>query len=207
MKPQLAYDAIALEYGGSTVFLRPSLRAATRLERLHGGFPELLRKIEEFDTQTIRQVITAAACSEAAAPLFSYAAAQPLKAFMQACIGPVYALVIALHMIGGSDEPASHDTKPVAWADLYADLFKLATGRLGWTPETAWTATPSEILQALEGHADWMVMLHGSADDDQTSPTEEQRKQNADLGLDPEFDRAGLKRLKSLSKMREGMAL
>jgi len=28
---------------------------------------------------------------------------------------------------------------------------KLATGRLGWTPEQFWTATPAEFLIAVEG--------------------------------------------------------
>ena len=56
-----AYDEIALKFGEHTVFLRPSLRAAIRLERMHDGFPALLNKIEEFDTRTVWSVITAAA--------------------------------------------------------------------------------------------------------------------------------------------------
>ena len=83
MKPQLAYDAIALEYGDHTVFLRPSLRAAMHLERLHGGFPELLRKLEEFDTFTVWQVITAGAGKSATDALFGYVATQPLSGFIE----------------------------------------------------------------------------------------------------------------------------
>lgn len=74
MKKRLARDEIVLDYGGSAVVLRPTLRAATHLERLHGGFPELLRKIEEFDTLTIWHVITAAAGREATDGLFDHAA-------------------------------------------------------------------------------------------------------------------------------------
>ena len=47
---------IAVAYGGNTVWLKPSLRAATNLEALHGGFPALLSKLHEFDTATIRVV-------------------------------------------------------------------------------------------------------------------------------------------------------
>ena len=56
-----------LAHGGITVRLRPSLRAARRLERLHDGFPALFRKIDTFDTLTIRAVIPQAATDWTAA--------------------------------------------------------------------------------------------------------------------------------------------
>ncbi|WP_161492652.1 hypothetical protein [Pseudophaeobacter leonis] len=51
--------------------------------------------------------------------------------------------------------------------------------------------------------------IHGSAEEEQANngPTPEQRKENAELGLDPEFDRGGLAALKELSAMREGMII
>ncbi|AUQ62855.1 hypothetical protein [Phaeobacter inhibens] len=182
------------------------MRAATRLEALHNGFPALLAKISQLDTTTLRNVISYAATDQdAAQAVLRSMAGSSLQGIQQACLGPVYALVMALTLTGSDDEPASESTKPVAWADLYADLFKSATGRLGWAPQDAWNATLPEILLALEGHADWMNVLHGSAEEDQDGPSDEQRQQNEAQGLDPEFDRSGLMALRELSGMRVGM--
>lgn len=209
MKSQPAYDAIALEYGGNAVFLHPSLRAAIRLERLHGGFPELLRKIEEFDTLTIWHVITASAGKTATDDLFGYAATQSLSGFAQAAQTPCFELVAALLPEAPEAAPtAPRNTDPMPWSEVFSELYKIATGWLGWTPETAWNATPQEITDAFDGHMTMLKAIHGSADDEQATngPTPKQSKENEALGLDPEFDRAGLAALKELSAAREGMA-
>lgn len=209
MKPQPAYDAIALEYGGNAVFLRPSLRAALQLERLHGGFPELLHKIEEFDTRTVWHVIKVSAGMAATDELFGYAATQPLSGFAEAAQAPLFELVAALlPEVPESDGTAPRNADPMPWSEVFRELFKIATGWLGWTPETAWNATPQEITDAFEAHIAKLKAIHGSADDEQgdNGPTPEQREQNEALGLDPEFDRAGLMALKELSAAREGMA-
>lgn len=206
-----AYD-IPLAYGGDTVWLRPSLRAATRLESLHKGFPALLTKIQQIDTNTLREIITHAATDRSAAQTFlSRIAGKPLCDIQQTTLGPALALVAALMMPMPEDEDtapnAAPNAKPIAWADLYADLFKMATGLLGWPPETAWEATMPDILHAFEGHTDQLKAIHGTGDEeDNAGTTPAQREANLKAGLDPEFDRAGLLALKSLSTQREGMA-
>lgn len=207
MKTQLAYDAIALAYGGNTVVLRPSLRAAIQLERLHGGFPMLLRKIEEFDTLTIWHVITAAAGKEAAAPIFAHAAAKPLKSFKRAAQEPCIALVAAFFPTTPETDAAKPTTaKPTPWVDLFKELYGFATGWLGWTPETAWHATPQEITDAFNAHIAKLKAIHGDGEES-TGPDQEQRRENEALGLDPDFDRAGLRALHDLATLREGMAI
>jgi hypothetical protein len=210
MRTQPAYDAIALEYGGNAVFLRPSLRAAIHLESLHGGFPDLLRKIEEFDTLTVWHVITASAGRTATDDLFGYAATQPLSGFAQAAQAPCFELVAALFPKtpeGETTAPSNGD--PMPWSEVFGQLYKIATGWLGWTPDTVWNATPQEITDAFEGHMSMLKAIHGSAEEEQANngPTPEQRKENVELGLDPEFDRAGLAALKELSALREGMII
>ncbi|WP_323784619.1 hypothetical protein [Thalassovita sp.] len=208
MKPQLAYDAISLEYGGNAVFLRPSLRAALRLEQLHGGFPELLRKIEEFDTLTIWHVVKESTGMEASEPLFAYVAAHPLKDFQKAAQGPCVELVAAFFPEAPETTTKQPSTAaPTPWGELFKELYGFATGWLGWTPESAWNATPQEITDAFTAHVAKLKAIHGDAEDADTGPTKEQRRHNADLGLDPDFDRAGLRALKDLSEMREGMAI
>lgn len=207
MRPQLAYDAIALEYGDNTVFLRPSLRAAIYLERLHGGFPELLRKIEEFDTLTIRQVITVSAGTEAAEALFAQWAHLPLADFHAATQTPCFELVAAFFPENPKTDAKQPDTaNRTPWRELFQELYGFATGWLGWTPETAWNATPQEITDAYAAHVTMLKAIHGDAEEAERRQTPEQRKQNIELGLDPDFDRTGLIALKDMSVLREGMA-
>ena len=196
---------IALAYGGNTVWLKPSLRAATHLEALHGGFPALLSKLHEFDTATIREIIRYAAPDRAAAQtLLKALSGASLHTVQQVTLAPAFALLQALMTpvsakITGEASKAPV-AKAVAWADLYADLYKLATGWLGWTPDTAWNATLSEILNAFDGHIDQLKAVHGGGEEQGASAptmTKDQRQANIDAGLDPDFDRAGLHALKA----------
>ena len=90
--------------------------------------------------------------------------------------------------------------KPVTWLEFYADLYENATGWLGWTPNQAWNATPTENCRAYAGHVAKLKAIHGSGEEDkqlsQKSPDPEQAARNVAAGLDPEFDRAGLNALK-----------
>jgi len=200
-----AYD-VPVAYGlGSKVWLRPSLRAGIQLEALHNGFPKLLVKVQQGDTATMREIVTYAATDRGAAnDLLNAMAGATLASVQQALIGPAFALLTAL-MTPDTRKDQGEATKaqtgkPMAWADLYADLYKIATGWLGWTPETAWNATLPEILQAFDGHIDQLKAVHGTAEDDTNSTpamSAEQRQANIDAGLDPEFDREGLRALKA----------
>lgn len=199
-----AYN-VALEYGGHTVILRASLRAATYLEALNNGFPALLTKVTQGHTGTLRQIILNSATDRSAAQsLLDAMKGAKLIGIQQALIAPAFALLTALmtpDLATGQAEAAKAPTgKPVAWADLYADLYKIATGWLGWTPDTAWSATLPEILHAFDGHIEQLKAVHGSADDDATETpgiSADQRQANIDQGLDPEFDRAALHALKA----------
>lgn len=202
-----AYQEIALEYGGNTVFLRPSLRAATRLERLHDGFPALLHKIEEFDTGTVKAIITYSADRQDAERLLNHAAKQPLLGFVQAAQSPLFDLVTALlpNAPDITDDQAAPTTgNSMPWAEVFNDLFGLATGWLGWTPQTAWQATPQEITDAFTAHIAKLKAIHGTADDEGEakphSKTEHQKI--VEQGFDPEFDRAGLFALKDMGTFK-----
>lgn len=197
-----AYDVITLSHGGNTVRLRPSLRAATHLERLHDGFENLFKRVDQFDSATIKAIITTAATDDKAAEdLLKSAESLPLRGFISATHAPVIALCAALIPAPSDDDqkPATPG-KPIAWSTLYKQLFQIATGWLHWTPDAAWNATPSEITQAFAGHMIMLKAIHGAPDDqdnDTTTMTPEQRAENEAAGLDPEFDRQGLHALKA----------
>ena len=181
------------------------MRAGIQLEALHNGFHKLLVKLQQGDTTTLREIVTYAATDRGAAhDLLNAMAGATLASVQQALTGPAFALIGALMTPDtrkDQGEAAKATTsKPMAWADLYASLYKVATGWLGWTPETAWNATLPEILQAFDGHIDQLKAVHGAAEDDTNATpamSAEQRQANIDAGLDPEFDREGLRALKA----------
>jgi hypothetical protein len=198
-----AIDEVCVDYEGIIIVLRPSLRAATYLERLHDGFPNLLEKVEQFDSTTIRLVVQIASIDKIAAQrLMSESRCNPLSGFVQATQGAILELCGALmpHAPEIEEPVASKSaTKPMAWSDAFRELYRIATGWLGWTPEQAWCATPSEITEAFSGHIAKLKAIHGSDEvenDPHDSKREAQRQRNVEQGLDPEFDRAGLQSLK-----------
>jgi hypothetical protein len=205
MTTRLASD-IVLRHGTLAVTLTPSLRAATLLERLHGGFPALLERVQAFNVTTIIEIINVAAPT--AGPILEALRNAPLRTIRDVTFGPIVQLMSALMMSGddtgndtGNDTPAkpAPSGKPVAWADLFAQLYKIATGWLGWTPATAWAATIQEITNAFDGLIERIKATSGTTAEDEAEAanTTEQREQNEALGLDPEFDRAGLQSLRA----------
>jgi hypothetical protein len=199
MHPLACKDTFKLSHGGHTVRLRASLQAAIRLERLHGGFPNLFRKVAEFDTHTIKAIIATAATDQNAADTFLESLdGAPLHPFQRGAQGLVVGLCAAFF----PPEPSPKDEnatsrKPMPWSDAYAELYRIGTGWLGWTPAETWAATPTEIVQALEGKMAHLTAMNGGADTNPSGTTDEQRQANIAAGLDPDFDRAGLHALKA----------
>ncbi|WP_348646541.1 hypothetical protein [Ensifer sp. ENS01] len=183
--------------------LRPSLRAAVTLEAAF-GFPAMFRALEEGNLTTISEIILAASVSrQDAAAFLGGNLGRPLSPFIGAARIPLAELVSMLMPAPVQrleTTAAAPSGKSVAWADFYADQFEKATGWLGWTPEAAWTATPTEIDRAYNAHIDKLKAIHNSSENDKQAeklPDPEQAARNVAAGLDPEFDRAGLRALKS----------
>jgi hypothetical protein len=194
-----AYDEIVLEHGSNAVILRPSLRAASALERSHDGFELLARHIDEFHTGTVREIImTAATDRKDAAAFLSAMSRLPLRRFVEIAQASVARLFMGFLPAVESDTKPSPDTKPMPWREVHRALFRTATGWLHWTPEAAWNATPTEINEAFAGHVAMLHAMNGGADDKPADrqPDPEQAARNEANGLDPEFDRAGLRALK-----------
>ena len=197
-----AYEQVTLAHGGNTVTLRPSLRAAVTLEARY-GFPAMFRALEEGSFTVISDIImTVANCGDdAAAFLRSEAAGRSLSSFIGPARLPLAELV---SMLMPAPDPNATSARPsgksVLWSEFYADLYENATGWLGWTPEQAWNATPTEICRAYAGHVAKLKAIHGSGEDDKPTdkaPDPDQAARNVAAGLDPDFDRAGLRALKA----------
>ncbi|AEH79573.1 hypothetical protein SM11_chr2319 [Sinorhizobium meliloti SM11] len=197
-----AYEQVTIAHGkNNTVTLRPSLRAAATLVDRH-GFPALYRALDELNLTIISEIIlTASEYRQDAAAFLSVLPGRPLFPFLLAVRQPLAELVSMFQPAPDPKaKPSTGKGKAMTWAELYAALYDHATGWLNWTPETAWNATPTEIDRAYNAHIDKLKAIHGSADDKPTGdkqPDPEQAARNVAEGLDPEFDRAGLRALKA----------
>jgi hypothetical protein len=196
-----AYEEVRIAHGGSTVTLRPTLRAAVTLEARF-GFPTLFRALDEGSFTIISEIIRVSKfeSSTDAAAFLSSQCGRPLSPFFQAVRAPLTEFV---SMLTPAPDPMARKTlgsgKPMPWSDYYAALYGQATGWLGWTPEQTWNATPTEIDRAYAAHIEMLKSIHGSeTDKKQADP--EQAERNIAAGLDPEFDRAGLQALKSMGR-------
>lgn len=196
---QPAYEC-TIRHGHLAVTLRASLRAAIALEQAF-GFASLFQKVHDQSFTAYRAVIEAAATDrrEADALLRSLSRV-PLRGFMageQARLMDFCAALLPHAPEGERQEPENDPSKP--WAELFQDLYRLGTGWLEWTPSETWNASPSEIIAAVEGHSEKLVALAGGAGQETRTVQgdKSQREANIAAGLDPEFDREGLNRLKA----------
>ncbi|MDZ7874357.1 MAG: hypothetical protein U5N27_15230 [Rhizobium sp.] len=196
-----AYEQVTLAHGGNTVTLRPSLRAAVTLEARY-GFPAMFRALEEGNLTIISEIIhTASSTVQDAAAFLAGIPGKPLSPFIGATRIPLAELV---SMLMPAPDPKAKQvrtsSKPQPWPDFYADLYESATGWLGWTPDQAWNATPTEICRAYAGHVAKLKAIHNGGEDDKSTekaPDPDQAARNEAAGLDPEFDRAALRALKA----------
>jgi hypothetical protein len=179
-----AYEQVTIAHGGNTVTLRPSLRAAATLVERH-GFPGLFRALDDLDLTVISEIILAGSTNrqDAAAFLFSQAG-KPLFPFFIA-VRQSLAELISMFMPAPDPKAKVSKGKAVSWAEAYAGLYGYATGWLGWTPEAAWNATPTEIDRAYAAHLDMLKAIHGSAEKEQPAhdPLEEVTESEAQSGL------------------------
>jgi len=197
----LAREDIRLAHGSHTVRLRPTLRAATRLERLHNGYGPLFDRLAAFHIGTVHEIIRTAATDPDQADRFlaSFAAA-PLQRLAEITQAPLADLITGF-LLPQSSKGDTGQGRAVPWSEAYAQLFRFGTGWLQWTPQETWNATPDEILEAVEGHIGKLKAIHGAADDDEAEHTQDdytadRLHQIAEQGFDPEFDREGLHALK-----------
>lgn len=202
MNPLARSSEVTVRHGSHVVTLRPSLRAAMTLERLHDGWPGLLSRLSQFSLADVQALIRASAVSGAPAEALLHSFENRPLAEIKAAVAEPLAELVALFLAPldtiTDDAPASAPAKPKPWSDAYAELFRIGTGWLGWSAADTWAATPAEIAQAFEGKVSMLKAIHGAGDEEPTTtgPSEEQRAANVAAGLDPEFDRAGLRALK-----------
>lgn len=158
----LAHDDIAVTIAGETVYLRPSLRAAMRLERRY-GFAQLYRDIQDGKLSTYAAVI-----GEFTA--HPYLETNVWDAGLDALRPKLIAFLLAL---AGTDDDASDAPKSdgpmIPHREYFTRLYRLGTGWLGWSPEVTWNATPAEITEAYKGRVAMLRAMLGSPEQEAKS--------------------------------------
>lgn len=207
MLPAACLEEVTISHAGCSVTLRPSLRAGKALERLYDGWSNFLNAFDQFRLTAVQALIRVSAVSQVAAEtLLSSLAATPIRTINAVLEPPCVALLrMFLDVAGGENaqdgQPAKSAGNMLTWADAYAELYRIGTGWLGWTPAETWAATPTEISEAYKGKIGMLQAIHGGADrePDQTSVeyTPERLKEIDALGFDPAFDRQKLHGLKA----------
>ncbi|CDM57625.1 MULTISPECIES: hypothetical protein [Rhizobium] len=188
-----AFEEVTIAHGGDTVTLRPSLRAAATLEARF-GFAALFRALDEGNFTIISEIIlTASIKRQDAAAFLGGNFRRPLSSLFPAVVGPLAEFVSMLQPATDPKAKTTNPGKAVAWAEFYRDLYEKATGWLGWTPETTWNATPTEIDRAYSGYIAKLKAIHGSAEQDK--PAHDPREEVSD-----EEARNGLSKLKANAK-------
>lgn len=164
---QLATDEIALELSPlGPVWVRPSLRAAYRLERRYGGFDKLLSAVSQGNVTAIFNVIGEA--TGRSNDWLSAIKGKALAPIIESLKAPLIRYVLALAGIDPERPRKNSGGTGTTYAEHHEKLFRLATGWLGWSPDDAWNATPGEIMNAYAGRAEMLKAIFGDGGSDGT---------------------------------------
>ncbi len=137
--------------------LWPSLRYAIQLERRPGSFGQLIRDVMDGSLTAAVEIIEPH-CDLDFLPNRVFDQMDKLQA-------PLLQYIAACAGVDRDDAPkAAKSGKPaksVPFRDYLEDLYKKATGWLGWTPQDALDATPAEIVLAYQGKLDMLKAIYG----------------------------------------------
>jgi hypothetical protein len=181
---QLAHET-TFTVGHEVIRLRASLRAAIRLDRRFGGFDKIAKAILAGNLSVMSSVIRE--CSEYKtdiADLLDCGGSLSIEMAVDHIAGPLLDHVVTLTGVdpGAPAKPQSGEVMP--FTEYHAKLFRLATGWLGWTPEAAYNATPTEITEAYKGRLELLSAVFGSGDkgEDVEAGDEDARRQLNAIG-------------------------
>jgi hypothetical protein len=159
----IASDRVCLTLGGELVALRPTLRCGLRLAARPGSFAKLVEELQEVSLGAALFVLRDFDRS----PLLSTyvmdagleAVCAALVPFVVDCAG-IDPDAQAKPTVGLDAEVTS-----VSFGEHLANLYRIGTGWIGWTPQTTLDATPAEIAEAYKGRVDMLKAVFGGGDD------------------------------------------
>jgi hypothetical protein len=158
--------------------LRATLRAAYSLNKKYKGFGNLARAITEGSFTAYQDIITVGCSDRAALREFNRPFTAPGADFTplaEAILANREELIEFVAVLAGATEEVVADEasdERISFEEYHTQLYRHATGRLGWTPAQTWEAKPSEIINANEGRlafvAEILGAIFGKQDDGST---------------------------------------
>lgn len=149
--------------GHESIRLRPTLGAAFRLEQKYNGFHNLFNLCVGGRLSAVADVIREGSGQPSALAdyLDSVEGDQPLMVSLDLIIPQIATFLLTLAGDEAHDDLTRHKEtiEIVTFLEYHTKLYRLATGWLGWTPETAWNATPAEILEAQKGRVEMLKVV------------------------------------------------
>lgn len=164
-------EEIIIVLAGEAVELRPSLRHAIRLERREGSFRQLITDINEGSLTAAFDIIAPHADDAALLENRIFDVLENIRPALLEYVVSCAGLDNAGQPSGEAEQKSGKEEKPRSFADYLQDLYRHATGWLGWTPEQALNATPAEITLAFEGHIQMLRAVHGAAEPEKPKDT------------------------------------
>lgn len=157
-------DDIIIRLGGEAITLRPSLRFAMRLDRRPGSFGALSREIMEGSLSAAVEIMR----DHTDMPDLP---TRIMETGLPRLTTPLLNYVMGVAGIDMDDAPANDHGKPtkqrpnIPFSEYLANLYRLGTGWLGWTPQETLDATPAEILEAYKGRLELLRAIFGSKEE------------------------------------------
>ena len=153
-------EEIVVMIAGEEVQLRPSLRLALQLERRPGGFPKLIKDIDDLTLSTMADLI-------AEHDPHPFVLNRVMDAGLANLREPLLRYVLALAGVDPeqAEKAAASKGRTVPLGAHLVDLYRIGAGWLGWTPEATLDATPAEITEAFKGRQDMLRAIFGGKDD------------------------------------------
>lgn len=170
---RLADDEITITLGTRCFVLRPSLRAAFRLDRKYEGFQKLSQAVADGNFSACADLIETA-CADPKSWIVYIATARtaPISEVLSARDQLLEFVRILSGADHGEPEGKASTAKPIPFEEYHTRLFRIATGWLGWVPDQAYNATPAEILEAHKGRLEMLAAIFGSKKADDISREE-----------------------------------
>lgn len=159
---RLADDHIAIRLDNETIHLRPTLRAAFLLCNAYGDFHNLVERIAECNLTAYADLIKHGGGNDATNAFLAFVARAKIIGMMDIRNELLEFVLILSGAKHREPEDKASTSEPIPFEEYHTRLFRIATGWLGWTPDQAWNATPTEILEAHKGRLEMLAAIFGS---------------------------------------------
>lgn len=199
----LAEDEITITLGAESITLRPSLRAAMRIERKFGGFENVVGEIFAGNISAMATIVREGADRHTNVPdLLEEIGLSPLNLSLSMLTGPLLAFTYRLAGVDLSDPSQVEDKgtpSRVDWAIHHERLFQIGVGWLGLCPADVWEATPAELMAGYQGRLEMLRAVFGGG--------EETKPDTSSMSLDEKIKLAlGAHNVKTVRRSSKGRA-